>query len=116
VSNGTHGNAGDYEGLDWVPIVNGEAIKEFVDDGICGRVDVYFSGHDHSLQWPEDPCGTEFIVSGGGSEHTSIEGDGATWFEDATEGFIWVEIDGNTFTGVFYDSAGNELFRRSFSK
>jgi hypothetical protein len=29
---------------------------------------------------------------------------------------MWVEIDGNTFTGVYYDDNGDELFRRSFQK
>jgi tartrate-resistant acid phosphatase type 5 len=81
ISNGPHGNAGEYEGLDWIPIVNGEAIQDFVEDGICGAIDVYLCGHDHSLQWPEGACGTEFIVSGAGAKTTELEGDNATWFE-----------------------------------
>lgn len=116
VSNGPHGNAGEYEGLDWVPIVNGESVQEFVEDGICGVVDVYFCGHDHSLQWPEATCGTEFIVSGAGAKTTELEGQNATWFESDAEGFVWVEIAGETFTGVFYDQDGSELYRRSFTR
>jgi hypothetical protein len=116
LSNGTHGNAGNYEGLSWLPIVNGASIQEFVEDAICGQVDVYISGHDHSLQWPEGTCGTEFLVSGAGSKTTELPGEDPTYFQDQTEGFLWVEIVGNTFTGVYYDSAGNELFRRSFTK
>lgn len=116
VSNGPHGNAGAYEGLDWLPIVNGEAIEDFVNDGICGAVDVYLCGHDHSLQWPEATCGTEFIVSGAGAKTTELEGSNPTWFESDQEGFVWVELRGTTFTGVFYDAAGTELFRRSFTK
>lgn len=116
VSNGPHGNAGEYEGLDWVPIVNGESVKEFVDDGICGVVDVYICGHDHSLQWPESVCGTEFIVSGAGAKTTELGGDNPTWFESDGEGFVWIELDGETFTGVFYDQDGTELYRRSFTR
>jgi hypothetical protein len=29
---------------------------------------------------------------------------------------VWVEIDGRTFTAVFYDAAGTETFRRTFTK
>ncbi len=115
-SNGPHGDAGDYEGLSWVPIVNGENIREFMDDEVCGKVDVYLCGHDHSLQWPEARCGTEFIVSGAGAKTTSIEGNDPAWFEQSTPGFVWIELNGRTFTGVFYDQDGTELYRRSFTK
>ena len=97
--------------------MNGEAIETFVDDGICGTVDVYLCGHDHSMQWPESTCpGTEFIVSGAGAKTTELEGSNPTHFESDAEGFVWVELRGNTMTGVFYDAAGTELFRRSFTK
>jgi hypothetical protein len=91
-----HPVLGNHEGLDWIPIVNGEAIQDFVEDGRCGAVDVYLCGHDHSLQWPE--------------------GDNATGFESDQPGFVWVEIDGRTFTAVFYDAPGTETFRRTFTK
>ncbi len=116
ISNAPHGNAGDYEGLSWVPIVNGESIKDFVDDHICGQVDLYIAGHDHSLQWPEDVCGTEMIVSGAGAKTTDLEGSNPTWFEYDQEGFVWIELNDRTMTAVFYDSSGQELFRRSVSK
>jgi 3',5'-cyclic AMP phosphodiesterase CpdA len=116
ISNGPHGNAGEYEGLDWVPIVNGESIEDFVDEGICGTMDVYICGHDHSLQWPEGTCGTEFLVSGAGAKTTELEGSNNSWFQQEIEGFVWIEIQGRTFTGVYYDLDGNELYRRSFTK
>jgi hypothetical protein len=116
LSNGPHGDAGNYEGLSWVPIVDGESIKDFVEDELCDRVDVYFSGHDHSLQWPVSTCGTEFIVSGAGAKTTRIEGDDPAHVEVSTPGFMWVEIVGDTFTGVFFDQDGDELYRRSFSR
>ncbi len=116
ISNGPHGNAGNYEGLSFIPIVNGESIKNFVDDHICGQVDLYLSGHDHSLQWPEDVCGTEMIVSGAGAKTTDLEGENPTWFEYDEEGFVWIELNDRTMTAVFYDASGQELFRRSVSK
>jgi tartrate-resistant acid phosphatase type 5 len=115
LSNGPHGNAGEYEGLDWVPIVNGESVRDFVDDGICGQVDLYLCGHDHSMQWPETTCDTEFIVSGAGAKTTEIEGDDPTHFEYDGEGFFWIEIVGDQLTGVAYDASANELFRRTIT-
>jgi hypothetical protein len=95
---------------------NGSEMQAFIEDHLCGQVDVYFCGHDHSLQWPEGTCGTEFVVSGAGSGNTVLVGTDPTWFESAEPGFLWVEVDGRTFTGVFYDVDGVELYRRSFTK
>lgn len=116
ISNGPHGNAGSYEGLDWLPIVNGEAIQDFVEDGLCGQVDLYICGHDHSLQWPVAACGTEFIVSGAGAKTSELDGSNQTWFESLSPGFVWIEIRGRTLTGVFYDQDAVELYRRSYTK
>ena len=106
LSNGSHGNA------------NGN-FGPFVESNLCdGGVDVYFSGHDHDLMWMESTCpGTEFIVSGGGGASPySLDGSNPSYYETESNGFMWVEIDGDTFTGIFYDQDANELFRRSFTK
>jgi len=116
ISNGAHGNAGEYEGLDWldwlgviaeVPI--GTRIKEVMDDSLCGQVDLYVCGHDHNRQWLVPTCGTEFIVMGSASKTTDLEDRGnPTDFEDDTEeGFVWIEIRGNELTGEIYDKHGN---------
>ena len=103
ISNGPHGNAtGD--------------LSNFFVDHICGDYDVYLSGHDHTLQWLEETCGTTFIVSGAGSSTYGIVGSNPTRFEASSLGFLWVEIDGNTFTGVFYDETGTELYRDTIVK
>lgn len=123
ISNGQHGNAGAYEGLDWldwavadVPL--GTAVKDFMDARVCGQVDVYFSGHDHNRQWLEPTCGTEFIVSGAAAKTTDLQGRGnPTKFEDdRTAGFMWVEIRDNCFTGEFYDEDGYREFSHEFCK
>jgi tartrate-resistant acid phosphatase type 5 len=68
ISNGFHGNAGAYDGYlpgdpaDAVP--RGDHLQAFFTDHICGRVDVYFAGHDHNRQWLYPTCGTQFFVSG----------------------------------------------------
>lgn len=118
VSNGQHGNAGEYEGISFIPIVNGANVKSFFDDAVCGEVDVYLCGHDHNRQWLEPTCGTEFMVSGTAAKMTGLVGRGTpTFFEtDDSGGFLLVEIHGLTLTGTFYDEDGNVEFTRTVQK
>jgi len=122
VSNGQHGNAGNYEGipsaLPYSEIPRGQYIKDFFDAGACGSLDMYLSGHDHNRQWVGEACGTEFVVSGAGAKTTDLEGRGnSTFFEDDTkEGFVWIEIVGDTLTGAFYDIDGIEDFSTTLTK
>jgi hypothetical protein len=115
--NGPHGNAGEYEGLPFVPITNGAGVKAFMQDVICGRVDLYLSAHDESLQWLEPTCeGTELIVSGSGSQASTLEGNNASRFENAVPGFVYVVIEDRTLTADFIDVSGTVLFSRSIVK
>lgn len=119
ISNGDHGNAGSYENIEAIPLpfVTGENVKEFMDEALCGKIDVYISGHDHNLQWLEPTCGTEFIVSGAGSKSEGLPGDNPVYFQaPSMEGFIWVEVAGDSFTGVFYDKTAKELYSKTLTK
>ncbi|MCB9742825.1 MAG: metallophosphoesterase [Alphaproteobacteria bacterium] len=118
VSNGQHGNAGEYEGFEWLPIANGAAVKEFMDESLCGRVHFYFSGHDHNRQWLEPTCGTEFIVTGAAAKTTDLQDRGNPVFfeDDSSEGFFWIEISDDTLTGVVYDLNGQEQFSRTTTR
>jgi tartrate-resistant acid phosphatase type 5 len=117
LSNGDHGNAGNYEGLSFIPVVNGQGVKDFMEGIVCGNVDVYISGHDHSMQWLSDTCGgTELILSGAGATTTELGGDNGYYFEALQIGFLYVRIEGNSFTGEFYDEAGTMLFTRTITK
>jgi hypothetical protein len=126
-SNGTHGNAGDYDAPELLgipisnplPIQNGDAVKDFFDDHVCGISQVYFAGHDHTRQWLDEPgalCGTQMIVSGAGASTTEIRNRGnKAFYEDASkEGFMYVVVEGDKFTGEFYDADGAMDFSRSF--
>jgi hypothetical protein len=127
LSNGQHGNAGSYDAPELggitvpnpLPIQNGAALKSWFEANVCGISQVYFSGHDHSRQWIDEPtalCGTEMIISGAGSSFTTIQDRGnQTYFEDASEtGFLYVVVDHDTFTGEFYDANGTLDFARTF--
>jgi tartrate-resistant acid phosphatase type 5 len=116
ISNGDHGNAGNYEGLGG--LIGGDAVQEFFEAEVCGKVHVYLSGHDHSRQWLVSQCGTEFIVSGAGAKLTELphRDDNPTHWEDvATPGFFWVEIVDDSFTGVFFDRDGNAQYERTIT-
>ena len=127
-SNGTHGNAGDYDAPELagipisnpLPIQNGEAVKGFFDDHVCGISQVYFAGHDHSRQWLDESaslCGTQMIVSGAGASTTEIQNRGNKMFyEDASKvGFMYIVVDGDKFTGEFIDASGGVDYTRTFT-
>jgi tartrate-resistant acid phosphatase type 5 len=110
ISNGEHGNAGAYAasvlGFSEAP---GTAYKGLIDDSVCGKAQVYFSGHDHDREWLEPTCGTQFIVSGATAKLRDLPGHDSPsrWSDGAKNGFLWVEIEDGTMTGVFYDSDAN---------
>ena len=124
-SNGPHGNAGDYD-----PIcigsacvsspspINGEKVKSFLETSVCGKVDVYLCGHDHSRQWLTPTCaGTELIVSGaGGGGLTPVDQKNASYWQSDQLGFLYVVVQGRTFTGTFYSASGAVEFTRTITK
>jgi tartrate-resistant acid phosphatase type 5 len=92
-SNGPHGNAGNYDGLRLVPYVGGKGVKEFFDANVCNKVDLYLCGHDHSLQWLNDKCGsTTLAVSGAGSEVTTLPGSNSVAYQGAELGFMYITV------------------------
>jgi hypothetical protein len=105
ISNGQHGNAGAYDGGFFF---NGKPLKEIVDSEVCGEAQLFFSGHDHNREWLEPTCGTTFIVSGAAAKIRGRTDHGAAsrFFDGESYGFMWAEIQGDVFTGVFYDDEG----------
>ena len=118
LSNGQHGNAGSYEGYDWLPIANGEAVQAFMEDHLCGNIDLYLCGHDHTLQWLEPSCGMELVVSGAAAKNTALVGrDVPTYYEEDTEpGFIWVELSDDTLTGEMWTESGSMTYTRTMTR
>ncbi len=69
ISNGKHGNAGSYDGVPFPPY-SGSVIKKLVENELCGKIDIYISGHDHNLQTLQGQgkcANTLFVVSGTGA-------------------------------------------------
>lgn len=117
LSNGEHGNAGNYDDLIaaeagqstanplapslqalLLPVLAGQRYKDFLEEAICDKADVYFNGHDHDLQWLASvpSCGkTEFIVSGAGGKQRAVGDEDrnlARLQRYDQYGFFWVEV------------------------
>lgn len=118
LSNGPHGNAGSYDNLPIVPIANGKGVKDFLEDNVCGKVDVYICGHDHSSQWITPKCGanTELFVAGAGASATTLTSRNASYFQTETLSFLYVVIEGRKLTASFISDTGATLFTRSYTK
>lgn len=145
VSNGSHGNAGEFEGLPssstgplpiGLPVTaNGQPWKDLLDQSLCAMdVDFFMFGHDHILEWlkPVATCNdkTEFILSGGGSdvrEFADATRNPTFWQKDLAQGFFWFEVSATELKGESYaftdgqlpvDAAGQPLpaFTRTVSK
>ncbi|WP_290524066.1 metallophosphoesterase [Alcanivorax sp.] len=109
LSNGTHGNAGNYDGVPsaLLPVLAGERWKAFMEEAVCDQADFLFAGHDHDLQVLNavPSCGrTEFIVSGAAGKTRSLadtERNEARFQQGDTYGFFWMkatEADPETMT------------------
>ena len=111
LSNGSHGNAGSYDNtiipevcdpITHIPIPYntkkaGVCFKEYMESNVCGKVDLYISGHDHNLQYlePVAACGgTAFIVSGSGSQTSALSGSNTVYHEAAEAGFFLIKVCG----------------------
>ena len=118
-SNGPHGNAGNYDGITGITIPAGKHVKDFIEANVCGKADLYISGHDHSLQWPSSGpncAGTELIVSGAGSSTTTLPGTNTYNFQSASLGFVYIAITDRQLTAEFINSSGTTLYTRTISK
>lgn len=116
VSDGEHGNAGQYEGHGGLPIASGRTLERLFEGHLCGRVDLYLSGHEHNRQWHE-VCGTEWIVSGAGSRTTPIVDRGNDpRFARAEEGLVWVELSPAGMQVAFYDEVGGLEYEGTTSR
>lgn len=116
-SNGTHGNAGIWDGERNNPTRSGARFKEFFESTVCGKADLYLCGHDHSRQWLVDGCrGTQLAVSGTGHEGTALPGREKSRFQTTRLGFIHFTLDAHRMSARFIDSDGSVRFAYTAQK
>jgi len=102
ISNGQHGNAAP-------------ELRAWFEATICDKVDVFFAGHEHDLQWlaPVPSCGaTHFVISGGGAKTRPLADPSrneAYFQKGDTLGFVWASVEGETLALRFYDGDANLL-------
>ncbi len=91
ISNGKHGNAGSYDGVP-LPPFSGSIIKKMIEKELCGKAQLFLSGHDHSMQTlpGTEACPNSlFVVSGvGASASDKIKNNNPILFHKATPGFL----------------------------
>lgn len=106
LSNGTHGNAGHYEGLSIPSFVSGTDVEEFLRKNVCGRAHLYISGHDHSLQLldgHQKKCNTRLVVSGSGASVTELKDRNKALFQALKLGFVVLKVDAQQLYLQFWD-------------
>ncbi len=117
LSNGPHGNAGNYDPpwgrLDPLGVAGGGRVKDFFDLYVCNNADFYLCGHDHSRQWLNQGCGMELVVSGGGASTTEVSDTNPKYWHAATIGFMYMEVTAQSAVGTFVTETGAVDFTRT---
>ena len=98
-------------------------MKKFLDDRVCGKTDLYLSGHDHACQWFTSKCGasagnpgTELIVSGCAAATTTLPGTQPTYVQSIELGFFYIDIQNRSLTGTFVGVDGGTQYTRTLTK
>ena len=81
------------------------------------KVDVYLSGHDHSLQHLKPIGYTHQFISGAGSELTHVT-DGIDYakFQASEHGFMYFSVDANRFHVSVINVTGNTIYETTLTK
>lgn len=117
ISNGKHGNAGNYDSWPFAPI-NGKYVKKLVEE-TCSKVDLFISGHDHSLQTytKVNPCNkTTFVVSGSGSSGSALPGKNKSLFQSNELGYTKLQFTDSTMRVLHMNALSIPLHTWTVSK
>lgn len=112
LSNGKHGNAGQYDGV-IIPPYSGSVVKKVVEKEICPYAQLMISGHEHSLQTLPGNAAcpkTLFVVSGGGaSPSNNLKGKNPVHFQAAVLGFTRLKFAKNQVLVTHVGEDGKNL-------
>jgi tartrate-resistant acid phosphatase type 5 len=81
------------------------------------KVDVYLSGHDHSMQHNKPDGFTHQFISGAGSELTDVTaGIPYSLFQASQNGFMYFSVDANRFNVKAINKDGTVLYQTELTK
>lgn len=81
------------------------------------KVDVYLSGHDHSLQHLKPDCFTNMFISGAGSELTQVSANiPYSKFQASENGFMYFSLNDNKLNVKAINMHGTVLYEAQLTK
>ncbi|MDF4252775.1 metallophosphoesterase [Streptomyces sp. WMMB303] len=98
-NNGTHRNAGEYEGISCGDYLSGKHVKELYEDAVVGKAEFLLGGHDHTLQILDTAAryqGTQQIVCGAAAKtkgRADEPSNRAFWEAYDTLGFMLLTVN-----------------------
>ena len=79
-------------------------LADLTDKTLCGKADIYLSGHEHTKQHLKSVCGVEHLVIGTGAGLRKVGTAYNTLFAKSSYGFSWFEIDDDKMYFQFIDA------------
>lgn len=119
LSNGEHGNAGNYERISFPYFASGKFVKKFLLDYVCPSADLYLSGHDHNLQLipgAQAGCNSYLVVSGAGGSGSDLETRNTVDFQTSKPGYFHFYIGINELVMTAVDSNALEIFSKTLTR
>lgn len=119
LSNGDHGNAGDYERVSRPYFVSGKHVKKFMINHVCPSADLYLAGHDHSLQampGSQAGCKSYLVVSGAGGSGHELKKRNQVDFELGKPGYFHFNISSNQLVMKAVDENAEVVFSKTLSR
>lgn len=117
LSNGKHGNAGNYERVPFPYFVSGSNVKAFIKRHVCGKAHFYFAGHEHLLQVFDGNiagCNTQLVVSGTGASSSKLFKRNQSEFESTALGFFHVSMGTESLRLRAIDQDSQVLFEKNY--
>ena len=119
LSNGDHGNAGEYERVKAPYFVSGRFVKSFLTKYVCPVANLYMSGHDHNLfalPGTSIGCLTYLVVSGAGASGSDLYIRNKVDFESSRPGYFHLSTSNDSLTLQAFDQNSNPLFSKILTR
>ncbi|MEN9529457.1 MAG: hypothetical protein RI932_1330 [Pseudomonadota bacterium] len=85
-------------------------LRDNISNQLCGKADIYASGHDHHLEHLKNDCGVALLLSGAAAETRPVNPTPRTLFAASTLGFAYLKKSSTTELKIQYlDTALNVL-------